>query len=107
MLSDMGFWSGRTRTYRFGKACKWRASEKLMGMMEEVLSSCTTTTPSLFDHRCLQHRCGSPPGTTQQVGLRPRMVLPVDLRTDWDSELSEAGLEHLSRWRMRRKRQGQ
>ena len=51
MLSDMGLLEWEDATYRFGRACRWRASEELMGMMEEALSSSTTTTPSLLDHR--------------------------------------------------------
>ena len=45
MLADMGLLDWDDETYRFGRACKWGASEKLMGMMEETLSSGNTTTP--------------------------------------------------------------
>ena len=46
MLSDLGLLEWEDRTYRFGHACKWRASEKLMGQIEKALK-CTATTPSL------------------------------------------------------------
>ena len=34
MLPDMGLLEWDDSTYRFGRACRWNASEELMGMME-------------------------------------------------------------------------
>jgi hypothetical protein len=83
--------------YCFGKACRWRASEKLMEMMESVLSGSSTTTtfaPSIVLCNAIAELQRNRPG---HVGVRPRMVFPSLLRTDWDSELGKAGLEHLAR----------
>jgi len=97
MLSDMGLLEWEDSTYHFGKACRWRASEKLMGMMEEALSGSSTTTPppsSIVVCNAIAELQRNRPG---YVGARPRMVFPSLLRTDWDSELTAAGLEHLAR----------
>jgi hypothetical protein len=97
MLSDMELLEWEDAEYCFGKACRWRASEKLMGMMESVLSGSSTTTPSpssIVVCNAIAELQRNRPG---HVGARPRMVYPSLLRTDWDSELSEAGLEHLAR----------
>ena len=40
----MGLLEWEDETYSFGKACKWRASEELMGMIEKALDADTTTT---------------------------------------------------------------
>ena len=95
MLSDMELLEWEDSTYRFGKACRWRASEKLMGMMESVLSSTTTPCPSsiVLCNAIAELQRDRP----NHVGVRPRMVYPSLLRTDWDSELVEAGLNFLSR----------
>jgi hypothetical protein len=98
MLTDMGLLEWEDSTYRFGKACKWRASEKLMGMMEsESSGNSTTTTPSLPSIVVCNIVAEAQQERPDQVGLRPKMVSPSDLRTDWDSELTAAGLEHLAR----------
>ena len=51
MLADMGLLEWDDSTYRFGRACRWRASEELMGMMEEVLELEILLLPSHLDHR--------------------------------------------------------
>jgi hypothetical protein len=97
MLSDLELLEWEDADYRFGRACRWRASEKLMGMMEEVLSGSSTTTtlaPSIVLCNTVDEARRNRP---RHVGVRPRMVYPSLLRTDWDSELTAAGLEHLSR----------
>lgn len=101
MLADMGLLEWDDSTYRFGRACKWRASEELMGRIEKALSSSNTTTPfdsTIVDRNnildAIQEARRNRP---EQVGLQPRMVYPSLLRTDWDQELVEAGLKHLSR----------
>jgi hypothetical protein len=96
MLSDMELLEWEDSTYRFGKACRWRASEKLMGMMESVLSS-STTTPSPSSIVVCNSIAELQQNRSGHVGVRPRMVYPSLLRTDWDSELVEAGLDFLSR----------
>jgi hypothetical protein len=98
MLSDMGLLEWEDSTYQFGKACRWRASEKLMERMESVLSgSSTTTTLSLSSIVVCNLVAEAQQERPDQVGLRPKMVSPSELRTDWDGKLREAGLEHLSR----------
>lgn len=101
MLSGIGLLEWEDSTYQFGRACKWKASEELMGMMEEALEAGNTTTPfapRIVDRNKIQdaiaEACRKRP---EQVGLRPRMVFPSLLRLDWDSELTAVGLEHLSR----------
>ena len=97
MLSDMELLEWEDADYCFGKACRWRASEKLMGMMESVLSGSNTTTPfapSIVVCNAIAELQRNRPG---HVGVRPRMVFPSLLRMDWDTKLIEAGLEHLSR----------
>ena len=101
MLADMGLLEWDDSTYRFGRACRWGASEKLMDMMEDVLSSGNTTTPRtspIVDRNnildAIQEARRERP---EQVGLRPKMVYPSLLRVDWDEKLTEAGLKHLSR----------
>ena len=97
MLSDMGLLEWEDADYCFGKACRWRASEKLMGMMESVLSRSDTTTPFAPSIVVCNAIAESLRDRPNHVGVRPRMVFPSLLRTDWDSELTAAGLEHLSR----------
>jgi hypothetical protein len=94
-LSDMGLLEWEDDTYRFGKACKWKLGERLMGTMEQALSSTTIPSPSpiLVCNMVAESLRGRP----EQVGLRPKRVFPSELRTDWDSELVEAGLGWLSR----------
>ena len=75
MLSDLDLLEWEDATYRFGKACRWRANEKLMGMMEETLGSNSTTFA--FAHRCLQHRCRIEAGTTRTGRLATENGLPV------------------------------
>ena len=100
MLADLGLLEWDDCSYRFGRACKWGASEKLMGMIEEALRTGTTTpfAPSILDRnyirKTIEEACRERP---EQVGLRPRRVYPSLLRTDWDTKLTEAGLEHLAR----------
>jgi hypothetical protein len=97
MLADMGLLEWDDSTYRFGRACRWSASEKLMGMMEEALSNSNTTTrfaSPIVDRNVIAEIQRERP---EQVGLRPRRVFPSDLRTDWDEKLREIGLDHLSR----------
>jgi hypothetical protein len=95
MLSDLDLLEWEDADYCFGKACRWRASEKLIGMMESVLSSTTTpcTSPIVVCNAIAEFQRNRP----GHVGLRPRMVYPSFLRTDWDSKLTEMGLEHLAR----------
>jgi hypothetical protein len=98
MLSDRELLEWEDSTYHFGKACRWRASEKLIGMMEEALSGSTSTTtpspPSIVVCNTIAETLRDRP---QKVGVRPRMVFPALVRMDWDSELTAAGLEHLAR----------
>ena len=101
MLADMGLLEWEDETYQFGRACKWRAGEELMGMMEETLSSGSTSTPfasPIVDRNNIQDAIAEARrNRPEQVGLRPRMVFPSLLRSDWDSLLVEAGLDFLSR----------
>ena len=100
MLSDRELLEWEDAEYCFGKACRWRASEKLMGMMESVLSSDTassTTTLSPSSIVVCNTIAESLRDRPEKVGVRPRMVFPSLLRMDWDEKLSEAGLKHLSR----------
>jgi len=97
MLTDMGLLEWEDSTYRFGRACRWRAGEKLMGMMEEALRSGSTSTPlpsTIVGRNIIAEAQQERP---DQVGLRPKMVFPSLLREDWDEKLVEAGLEHLAR----------
>ena len=95
----MGLLEWEDETYSFGKACKWRASEELMGMIEKALDADTTTTTTSSSLSILV--CNSIEEARQnrpdQVGLRPKRVFPADLREDWDEKLRQAGLERLSR----------
>ncbi len=97
MLSDMGLLAWEDETYSFGKACKWRASKELMGMIEKALNADTATNSSslsiLVRNSVEEARQDRP----DQVGLRPKRVFPSDLREDWDARLRQAGLECLSR----------
>jgi hypothetical protein len=97
MLSDMGLLEWEDETYSFGKACKWRASGKLMAMIEKASIADTVTNSSSLSILV----CNSVEEAWQerpdQVGLRPRRVFPSDLREDWDEKLRQAGLESLSR----------
>ncbi len=80
MLSDMELLEWEDATYQFGKACKWRANEKLMGMMENALSSNTTPPcPSLIVGCNIVAE--SKRERPEQVGLRPRRVFPSAPRT--------------------------
>jgi len=97
MLSEMGLLEWEDATYMFGKACRWKANEELMGMIEEALGGTDPTTPFalaiLVRNKIEESRQKRP----EQVGLRPKKVFPSLLRTDWDEKLTEAGLDHLSR----------
>ena len=100
MLADMGLLEWDDETYRFGRACKWRASEKLMGLMEDALSSGNTTpcpSSTVDRNNILDAIREARREHPEQVGLRPRRVFPSDLREDWDTKLTEVGLKHLSR----------
>jgi len=101
MLSGLGLLDWEDETYQFGKACRWSASEKLMGMMEKEFSSGNTTTPRtspIVDRNNIQEAIEEARrNRPEQVGLRPKMVYPSLLRTDWDTKLTEMGLDHLSR----------
>ena len=98
MLSDRELLEWEDADYHFRKACRWRASEELMGMMESVLGrNSTTTPPSLSSIVVCNAIAESLRYRPDHVGVRPRMVYPSLLRTDWDSELTAAGLEHLAR----------
>ena len=102
MLSGMGLLEWEDSTYRFGRACRWKASEELMRLMEEELASgSTATTPCsspIVDRNNIQDAIAEARRKRpDQVGLRPKMVFPSLLRTDWDSERREAGLENLAR----------
>ncbi len=97
MLSGMGLLDWEDETYRFGKACKWRASEKLMEMIEEALDATDTPTPCdscIVVCNAIREAQQERP---EQVGLRPKRVFPSLTREDWDTKLMEAGLEHLAR----------
>ncbi len=101
-LADMGLLEWDDSTYRFGRACRWQASEELMEMMESVLEAASdTTTPCpspIVDRNKIQDAIAEARrNRPEQVGLRPKMVFPSLLRTDWDEKLSEAGLDHLAR----------
>jgi len=97
MLSDMGLLEWEDETWRFRKACRWKASGELMGMMEEALDRSTTTIPSLSSIVVCNIVAEAQQQRPDQVGLRPKMVCPSELRVDWDEKLREAGLEILSR----------
>ena len=101
MLSDMGLLEWEDSTYRFGRACKWKVGEKLMEMMEEAIAGDCTSTPCVSPsvdrnniREAIIEACQNHP---EHVGLRPVRVYPSLLRTDWDTELRKAGLDHLSR----------
>jgi hypothetical protein len=96
MLTDLGLLEWEDGTYQFGKACKWRAGEELMGMIEEALSS-NTTIPSPSSILLCNVVAEAQRNRPDQIGLRPKRVYPSLLRMDWDEKLSEAGLEHLCR----------
>jgi hypothetical protein len=68
-----------------------------MGMMESVLGGSSTNTPFAPSIVVCNAIAESLRDRPNHVGVRPRMVFPSLLRTDWDSKLSEAGLEHLAR----------
>ena len=91
MLSDMGLLEWEDATYRFGKACRWRASEKLMGMMESVLSSSNTTTPCPSPIVVCNTVAEAQRERPEQVGLRPRMVFPSLLRDGLGRETDRSG----------------
>ena len=97
MLSDRELLEWEDADYRFGRACRWRASEELMGMMESVLRSSSTTTPFPSPIVLCNTIAESLRDRPDHVGVRPRMTFPSLLRTDWDSELAAAGLGWLSR----------
>jgi hypothetical protein len=97
MLTDMGLLEWEDSTHRFGKACRWRASEELMARMESVVSGSSPTTPSPSSIVVCNMAAEAQRKRPEQLGLRPKMVFPSLLRTDWDSELREAGLENLAR----------
>jgi hypothetical protein len=98
MLADLGLLEWEDETYRFGRACKWKASEELTGMMEEALDTTTPCDSPIVDRNkvadAVREACRNRP---EQVGLRPRRVFPSLLRTDWDGKLREAGLARLAR----------
>ena len=69
-----------------------------MGMMEKALGSgSTTTTPCSSPIVSCNIIAEAQREHADQVGLRPKMVFPSLVRRDWDSELREAGLDHLAR----------
>ena len=84
-------WSGRTRPTCFGKACKWKASEELMEMIEEALGSGYTTTRLAPDHPCLQHDPGSEAGTTRTGRFATEKGLPVALEGGLGREIECGG----------------
>ena len=96
-LSDMGLLEWQDETYSFGKACKWRASKELMGMIEKALNADTTTNSSSLSILVCNSVEEARQERPDQVGLRPKRVFPADLREDWDQKLTQAGLERLSR----------
>jgi len=97
MLSDMGLLEWEDETYSFGKACKWRASGELMGMIEKALNADTTTNSSSLSILICNSVEEARRDRSEQVGLRPRRVFPSGLREDWDARLRQAGLENLCR----------
>ncbi len=97
MLSDMGFLEWEDETYSFGKACKWRASGELMGMIEEALNAGTTINSSSLSILVCNSVEEARRDRPDHVGLRPKRIFPSDLREDWDENLREAGQDRLSR----------
>jgi hypothetical protein len=101
MLADLGLLEWDDCSYRFGRACRWRASDRLMGMMEERLEAADTTIPcssTIVDRNRIQDAIEEArQNRPEQVGLRPKMVFPSLMRSDWDAKLADAGLEHLAR----------
>ena len=85
MLSGLGLLDWEDETYQFGKACRWSASEKLMGMREEALSSGNTTPPRtspIVDRNKIREAVEEARrNRPEQVGLRPRKVSPSVPRT--------------------------
>ena len=101
MLADMGLLEWEDCTYRFGRACRWRASERLMGMMERGLKLLILLSlalrPSLIATRSRTPSRKPAKTVPNRSDCDPRMVFPSLMRTDWDAKLAEAGLEHLAR----------
>lgn len=97
MLTDLGLLEWEDSTYRFGHACQWRLGERLLEKIKEALSRSDTTTPFASPIVSCNMIAEARRERPEQVGLRPKRVYPSLLRTDWDAELTEAGLEHLSR----------
>jgi hypothetical protein len=97
MLSDMGLLEWEDETYSFGKACKWRASKELMGMIEKASIADTVTNSSSLSILVCNSVEEARQDRPDQVGLRPKRVFPSDLREDWDEKLRQAGLERLCR----------
>jgi hypothetical protein len=93
----MGLLEWEDETYSFGKACKWRASKELMGMIEKALNADTTTNSSSLSILVCNSVEEARRDRPEHVGLRPKRVFPSLLRTDWDGELRKAGLEFLAR----------
>ena len=80
MRTDLGLLEWEDATYQFGKACKWSASEKLMGVMEDALRSNTTTTPLAKSRTDLPtedpgHALRQVRGTDAALDLRARAVV--------------------------------
>ena len=71
-LSDMGLLEWEDETYSFGKACKWRASGELMGMIEKALNADTTTNSSSLSILVCNSVEESRRERPDQVGLRPK-----------------------------------
>jgi hypothetical protein len=93
MLTGLGLIEWMDAEYRFGKACKWRASAKLMEMMDELVERTTTSLSSSVVYNMVEEAKAERP---EQLGLRPRMVTPSERRIDWNQKFREAGLEHLA-----------
>ena len=98
MLADMGLleWEDCDLSLRQGVPVEGeREADGDDGVGVEWKSSTTTPSPpSIVLCNAIAESLRDRP---DHVGVRPRMVYPSLLRTDWDSELTAAGLEHLSR----------
>ena len=81
MLTDLGLLEWEDSTYRFGRACRWKASEELMERMESVLSGSDTTTPFAPSTVVCNMVAEAQRKRPEQVGLRPKMTFPSLLRT--------------------------
>ena len=97
MLSDMGLleWEDADLQFRQGVPVE---GEREADGDDGGGVECSTTTPSPSSIVVCNMIAESLRERPEQVGLRPKMVFPSLLRTDWDSELAEAGLGASPGW---------